>query len=50
MTITELLPWLNLALVPGLGVLFSINGRLSSIESTLKAYGSRLEAVDGIKS
>ena len=49
MTITELLPWLNLLLVPAVGLLGSINSRLATIEATQRGHAGRLEALDGIK-
>ena len=49
MTIAELLPWLNLLLVPAMGLLMSINTRLAQLETTQRAHAGRLEALDGIK-
>lgn len=49
MTIQELLPWLNLLLVPSLGLLQSINTRLARLEVTQANHAARLEQLDGIK-
>lgn len=49
MTLTELLPWLNLLLVPILGLAFSINSRLAILETTQASHAARLERLDGIK-
>ncbi len=45
----ELLPWLNLLLLPALGLLLSINTRLARLESVQRHHGARLERLDGIK-
>lgn len=49
MQVAELLPWLNLLLVPGTGLLMSINTRLAQLETTQRSHGARLEKLDGIK-
>lgn len=49
MTLTELLPWLNVLLVPALHYLQSINTKLASFEATQKSHAGRLEKLDGIK-
>ena len=49
MTITELLPWFNLLLVPTVGLLGSINTRLATIEAIQRNHAGRLEKLDGIK-
>ena len=47
--IADLLPWLNLLLVPAVGLLLSINSRLARLEATQAHHGNRLERLDGIK-
>lgn len=49
MTITDLLPWLNLLLVPAVGLLMQINTRLARLEAITEHHGARLEQLDGIK-
>ena len=46
--INELLPWLNLLLLPAVGLLMSINGRLARLEATQEHHGNRLQKLDGI--
>ncbi len=45
----ELLPWLNLLLVPAVGLLVSINSRLARLEQTQKHHAKRLQRLDGIE-
>lgn len=45
----ELLPWLNLLLVPTLWGVWNIQGRMSKLEATQEAHGARLGAIDGIR-
>lgn len=49
MTISELLPWLNLLLVPTVSLLVQINTRLARLEATTEHHAARLEQLDGIK-
>ena len=44
----EILQWLNLLLIPGIGLLVQINGRLAAIEATQRAHAGRLNKLDGI--
>lgn len=46
---TEFLPWLNILLVPAIGLLVSINSRLSGLEATQKHHAGRLRKLDGIE-
>ncbi len=46
----ELLPWFNLLLLPAVGLLWQINGRLSRLESTQDHHAARLQKLDGITS
>lgn len=46
---SEILPWLNLLLVPAVGLLMQINSRLARLESTQEHHAARLEQLDGIK-
>lgn len=50
MTINDLLPWLNVLLIPCVGLLGSINSRLATIEATQAYHGARLKRLDGISS
>lgn len=50
MSVQDLLPWLNLLLVPAMGLLFSINSRLAKLETTAIHHGARLRKLDGIES
>jgi hypothetical protein len=45
----DVLQWLNLLLIPGVGLLMQINGRLAAIEATQKSHGGRLTKLDGIQ-
>lgn len=45
----ELLPWLNLLLVPAVGLLVSINSRLARLEQTQQHHAKRLQRLDGIE-
>lgn len=47
--VTELLPWLNVLLVPVVGLLASINTRLATLEAEGRSVRGRLEKLDGIK-
>lgn len=49
MTISELLPWLNVLLVPAVGLLGSINSRLARLEAQQQHHGARLRKLDGIE-
>jgi hypothetical protein len=44
----DILQWLNLLLIPGVGLLVQINARLAAIEATQKAHAGRLQRLDGI--
>jgi hypothetical protein len=46
---SDILQWLNLLLVPTVGLLFSINGRIATLEANQGALARRLEKLDGIK-
>lgn len=48
MTVTDLLPWLNLLMVPALGLLSSINTRLATLEAETRALRGRMQKIDGI--
>lgn len=45
----ELLPWLNLLLVPVVGLLMQINSRLARLEATQDHHAKRLQRLDGIE-
>lgn len=45
----ELLPWLNLLLIPTCMGVLTIHGRLSKLEANHQALGARLSRLDGIK-
>lgn len=45
----ELLPWLNLLLVPAVGLLVTINSRLARLEATQQHHAKRLQRLDGIE-
>lgn len=47
--ISELLPWLNILLVPAVGLLVQINSRLARLETITEIHSRRLERLDGIK-
>ena len=49
MTINDLLPWLNLLLIPCVGLLGSINSRLATLEATQQHHARRLQKLDGIE-
>jgi hypothetical protein len=49
MTVQDLLPWLNLLLIPAVSLLASINSRLARLEATQEHHAGRLEQLDGIK-
>lgn len=46
----QVLPWLNLLLVPVVGLLIQINSRLARLEATQQHHAGRLQRLDGIKS
>lgn len=48
MTVTDLLPWLNLLLLPTFSMVFSINSRLARLEEVQKHHAARLQKLDGI--
>ena len=45
----EILPWLNLLLVPVVGLLIQINSRLARLEATQQHHAKRLQRLDGIE-
>ncbi len=45
----EVLPWLNLLLVPMVGLLIQINSRLARLEATQQHHAKRLQRLDGIE-
>lgn len=49
MAMADALPWLNLLLVPALGLLLTIQSRLAAIEERQRALAGRLTRLDGIK-
>lgn len=49
MTVIELMPILNLLLIPMFKMLYSINYRLTVLETTQHLHAARLEKLDGIK-
>lgn len=49
MTVADLLPYLNLLLIPAVTLLASINSRLARLETTQEHHSGRLEKLDGIK-
>jgi hypothetical protein len=49
MSATDLLPWLNLLLIPAIGLLMSINGRLATIEEKQRSHAARLKKLDGLE-
>lgn len=46
---SEILPWLNLLLVPVVGLLIGIKADLASLKATQAHHAGRLEKLDGIK-
>lgn len=48
MALADLLPWLNLLLLPAVGLLSSINARLATLEAETRAVKARLHKLDGI--
>jgi energy-converting hydrogenase Eha subunit G len=46
--VNDIFQWLNLLLIPGMGLLVQINSRLAGIEATQKAHAGRLTRLDGI--
>lgn len=49
MAIANLLPWLNLLLLPAIGLLGSINTRLATLEAETRSMRARLQKLDGIQ-
>tara|TARA_B100001250_G_scaffold210872_1_gene180965 strand:- start:557 stop:703 length:147 start_codon:yes stop_codon:yes gene_type:complete len=47
--VAEVLPWLNLLLVPMVGLLIQINSRLARLEATQQHHAKRLQRLDGIE-
>lgn len=45
----ELLPWLNLLLLPCVGLLMQISSRLAKLEATQDHHAGRLQKLDGIQ-
>lgn len=45
----HVLPWLNLLLLPAVGLLLQINSRLARLEAVQEHHGARLEQLDGIR-
>lgn len=45
----DLLPWLNLLLLPCVGLLMQISSRLARLESTQHHHAARLQRLDGIE-
>ena len=45
----HVLPWLNLLLVPMVGLLIQINSRLARLEATQQHHAKRLQRLDGIE-
>ena len=45
----DLLQWLNLLLVPAVGLLVTINSRLARLEATQNHHAKRLQRLDGIE-
>ena len=48
MSAADLLPWLNLLLVPTFSMVFTINSRLARLEEVQKHHAARLQKLDGI--
>lgn len=48
MTVVDILPWLNILLVPSVALLSSINTRLATLEAETRAVKARLHKLDGI--
>ncbi|WP_341921886.1 hypothetical protein [Polaromonas sp. YR568] len=49
MALADLLPWLNLLLLPAVGLLTSINSRLAVLEADSRHVRGRLRKLDGIE-
>ena len=47
--IADLLPWLNILLVPVVGLLIGINSRLATLEESTRHIRGRLRKLDGIE-
>lgn len=46
---SEILPWLNVLLIPAVGLLVTINSRLARLEAVQDHHAARLEQIDGIR-
>ena len=46
--VVDLLPWLNVLLLPMVGLLASINTRLATLEAESRSVRGRLQKLDGI--
>lgn len=46
MTVADLLPWLNLLMLPALGLLSRISGQLATLEAVQREHERRLNALD----
>lgn len=46
---TELLPWLNVLLLPIAYGVLSINARITRLEARTEYHGARLQKIDGIE-
>lgn len=45
----DVLPWLNLLLVPVVGLLIGIKADLASLKATQRHHAKRLQRLDGIE-
>lgn len=45
----EVLPWLNLLLIPACLGIASISSQLATLKATQTSHGARLERLDGLK-
>lgn len=46
MTVTELLPWLNLTMVPAVGLLLKISHQLATLTAVQREHERRLTAIE----
>ena len=46
MTITELLPWLNVLLLPATGLLLRVSGQLATLEAIQREHARRLDNLE----
>jgi len=46
MTVADLLPWLNLLLLPALGLLSRISGQLATLEAVQREHERRLNSIE----